>query len=211
MLYGELPEVKLNGSEPLRGILVKIRNPPKTAVLRLPTTQEMLARLGQVKLLRTLQGTRAPKLEWAIDPATTRTFFETLRLDKGPEFDEDEIAKAVVKLTYCQVTDCEVGDEYRISLATSMGDTVHILGDPTMADLAACRRKIVSTRSLGHGREESRYPPEPVVGLYDKVAQSIEGYANSYTAKDVPPDHKYAVAMALMNKLDEVDAVDPNS
>ena len=47
MKYGELPALKLDEGTSVNGILIKIRNPPKTAVLRLPTTDEMLARMEE--------------------------------------------------------------------------------------------------------------------------------------------------------------------
>ena len=209
MKYGELPLVKLSDSESVNGFLVKIRKPPKQALLRLPTSAEMLERMRQTKLVRTSSGIIEEQ-----NPEADVSLFEALRLDKdGPEFDDAEVQKALAKVSFVQVSEAEANDgEYRITLTTNFGEVVHVLSDPTEAELLQCRRKWIATRSLARGKSETRYPPEPAVKLYDSVIQSISGYADSFTAKTVPPDHKYAVVVALINKLDELDiAADPNS
>lgn len=223
MKYGELAEIKLDGQEPLKGILIKIRNPPKTAVLRLPTAQETLARMGSIRQLRITAGNREPRIEWPADPNADAAFFKALRLDSGADFDDAEIKQALSALTFTQLSDCEMLDNgFRIVLNSLVGtnsqgrpasvDTVHLLGDPTLADLSECRRKSVSTRSVGTGRQETRYPPQPAIELYDRIVQRWENYADTFTKETIPPDHKYAAIQAMIKALDEIDApIDPNA
>ena len=48
--------------------------------------------------------------------------------------------------------------------------------------------------------------------LYDAVVSKIEGYAGDMKITDVPPHHKQAVAVELVQAIDDLDpALDPNS
>ena len=190
MLYGELPEVTV-GDVTMRGVTVKVANPPKTAVLGLPTNQQMLDRLNQQKSIRRTIGRRKSQTEFCPNPKADLDLFNAIRQDKGPEFDEYEAGNAVSKLTYCEVTDCQrAGDEYRITLKTPFGVTVHSLGIPTQRDITVYRRTVVSATDLPHGQEELKYRIEPAVSVYDSVVSKIEGYTPGFKATDVPPHHK---------------------
>lgn len=212
MLYGELPEVVINGAT-LHGVTVKVANPPKTAVLALPTNEQMLTRLNQQKSIRRTIGRRKSQTEFVPHPKADLDLFNAMRQDKGPEFDEYEAGNAISKLTYCEVTDCQrAGDEYRITLKTPFGETVHTLGIPTQRDITVYRRTVVSSTDLPHGQEELRYRIEPAVALYDSAASKIEGYAAEFKPKDVPPHHKSSIAVELVQAIDDLDpALDPNS
>jgi hypothetical protein len=213
MLYGELPTVTIDGVE-LKGVTVKIANPPKTAVLGLPTNQQMLDRLDQQRSIRRSIGRRKSQTEFIPNLKADLDVFEKIRQDKsGAEFDEYEASNALSKLTYCEVTDCQrSGDEYQITVKTPFGETIHRVGIPTQRDIAFYRRMVVSATDLPHGQEELRYRIGPAVTLYDSVAQGIEGYAESYKPADVPPHHKSAVVVELIQAIDELDpALDPNS
>ena len=83
---------------------------------------------------------------------------------------------------------------------------------PTQRDITVYRRLMVSSTDLPHGQEELRYRVEPAMDLYDAVADKIEGYADGFTVADVPPHHKQAVAVELVQAIDDLDpALDPNS
>src|ERR1700722_14732946 len=114
MLYGELPEVKTEGGESLRGVTVKVANPPKTAVLGLPTSQQMIDRLSAQKSIRRSLGRRKSQTDYIPNMKADLALFNAIRQDKGGiEFDEFEAANAISKLTYCEVTDCQrAGDDY---------------------------------------------------------------------------------------------------
>ena len=213
MLNGELPPVTLDSGEEVRGVKVRVPNPPKLAILRLPTSQEMLDRLDQQKSIRRTLGRRKSQTEFVPNPKADLDLFNKIRLDKGAEFDEFEAGNAISKLTYNEVTDCErTGEEYRITLRTPFGDTVHQMRIPTQRDITIYRRTVVSATDLPHGQEELRYRIEPAVDLYGSVVSKIEGYADGYKAADVPPHHKSAVAVELVSALDDLDpSLDPNS
>jgi len=104
------------------------------------------------------------------------------------------------------------GGGYRITLKTPFGATVHSVGIPTQRDITLYRRTVMSATDLPHGQEELRYRMEPAVALYDSVASKIERYAASFMPADVPPHHKSAVVVELVQAIDELDpALDPNS
>ena len=202
------------GDIPAEGITIRVPNPPKTAHLRLPTNQELLDRLAQQKSIRRTIGRRKSQTEFVPNPKADLDLFNQIRLDKdGPEFDEFEAGNAISKLTYCDVTDCErIGDEYRVTLKTPFGETVHLVKIPTQRDITIYRRTVVSSTDLPHGQEELRYRIEPAVELYDSVVRKIEGYAESFKPGDVPPHHKSAVVVELVQTIDDLDpAIDPNS
>ncbi|HZT29245.1 MAG TPA: hypothetical protein VFA33_05145 [Bryobacteraceae bacterium] len=202
------------GSIPNEGIAIRVPNPPKTARVRLPTTEEMLGRLAQQKSIRRTIGRRKSQTEYVSNPKADLALFNQIRLDKdGPEFDEFEAGNAISKLTFCDVTGCErVGDEYQITLKTPFGDTVHTMKIPTQRDITVYRRTVVSSTDLPHGQEELRYRIEPAMDLYDSTVSKIEGYADGYKAADVPPHHKSAVVVELVQAIEDMDpSLDPNS
>ncbi len=196
------------------GITIRVPNPPKTAQLRLPTNEEMLERLDQQKSIRRTIGRRKSQTEFVPNLKADLDLFSKIRLDKdGAEFDEFEAGNAISKLSFCEVTDCHrAGDEYRIALRTPFGDTVHMVKIPMQRDITVYRRMVVSSTDLPHGQEELRYRIEPAVDLYDSVVTKIEGYAASFKPADVPPHHKSAVVVELVQAIDDLDpALDPNS
>ena len=213
MLYGDLPTVNLESGD-VQGVAVKVPNPPKTAVLRLPTSQELLDRLDQQKSIRRTIGRRKSQTEFVPNLKADLDLFTKIRLDKdGAEFDEFEAGNAISKLTFCEVTDCQrAGDEYRVNLRTPFGETVHLVKIPTQRNITVYRRTVVSATDLPHGQEELRYRMEPAVELYDSVVSKVEGYAASFKPSDVPPHHKSAVVVELVQSIDDLDpALDPNS
>ncbi len=202
------------GDVPAAGITIRVPNPPKTAQLRLPTNEEMLERLDQQKSIRRTIGRRKSQTEFVPNLTADLDLFNKIRLDKdGAEFDEFEAGNAISKVSFCEVTDCQrAGDEYRIVLRTPFGETVHMLKIPTQRDITVYRRTVVSSTDLPHGQEELRYRIEPAVDLYDSVVTKIEGYAASFKPADVPPHHKSAVIVELVQAIDDLDpALDPNS
>ena len=202
------------GDSPAAGITIRVPNPPKTAQLRLPTNEEMLERLDQQKSIRRTIGRRKSQTEFVPNLKADLDLFCKIRLDRdGAEFDEFEAGNAISKLTFCEVTDCQrAGDEYRVTLRTPFGETLHQVKIPTQRDITVYRRTVVSSTDLPHGQEELRYRIEPSVGLYDSVVTKVEGYAGSLNPADVPPHHKSAVVVELVQAIDDLDpALDPNS
>lgn len=214
MLYGVLPVVKMDDGKELHGVKVAVVNPPKTAVLGLPTNAQMVERLSKQRSIRRSLGRRVSQTESVPNPAADLALFNDCRQDKGgAEFDEYEAANAMSKLTYCEVIDCQrAGEEYLIQLKTAFGVTVHTVKIPMQREITAYRRSVVSSRDLPHGQEELRFRIEPAVALYDQVSVKTEGYAPEWKLADVPPHHKSAVVSELVQAIDDLDPeIDPNS
>jgi hypothetical protein len=214
-MYGELPEIQTsNPGEPIHGFPVQILRPAKTAVLRLPSNQEMRDYLNQQKTLYRDLGRRKGQSESVPNPKSDLDLFNRLRIDKGAEFDEAEAARAIGLLSRQRVTKCErEGEAYRITLATVFGETQHVINIPFEKDLVVYRRNVFKAIDLPHGVEERRYPPEAAERLYDSAIVSIAGYVDSIKPPDVPPHHKSTVALELVSAIGDLDPdlPDPNA
>jgi hypothetical protein len=213
-MYGELPQIETTGGESIQGFPVQILRPAKTAVLRLPSNQEMRDYLNQQKTLYRDLGRRKGQSENVPNPKSDLDLFNRIRIDKGPEFDEAEAARAIGLLTRQRVTKCErEGEAYRITLATVFGETQHEISIPFEKDLAVYRRNVFKAIDLPHGVEERRYPPEAAERLYDAAIVSISGYIPSIGKTDVPPHHKSTIVLELVSAVGDLDPdlPDPNS
>jgi hypothetical protein len=210
--YGELPEITLNG-ETVRGLMIKIRNPAKSAIVRLPTNDELIEYLSKQREMYRDLGRRKGESQSVPKPKEDLALFAKIRIDKGPGFDEFEAGNAISKICSRRVLDCAVeGESYRITLETPFGETVHVMNEPSLRDLSLYRKNVYRAIELAHGQEERRFPPEVPVALYDSCIHSIDGYTDGYTPADVPPNHKSAVAVELVQQINELDPLfDPNS
>ncbi len=214
MLYGELPlsDVTLkDGADRLRGVTIKIQNPPKTAVLRIPTNDELTDRLSKQRSIRKSLGRRKSTTESIPDTKADLTLFNAIRVDDGIEFDEYEASSAVNKLTSVEVVECErAGDQFIVTIKTPFGETVHTVSVPMQKDLQIYRRSVLSSIDLPHGNEELRFRIGPPCALYDSVIQQVEGYNGSFTKTTVPANHKSAVVIELVSSLDDLELnIDP--
>src|ERR1039457_5339051 len=99
MPYGDLPKIKTTDGSEIEGFPVHIHNPPKDAVLRLPSTDEMIAYLA-VHVTRYRDIGRGNEIPEAVtNTRADLSLFTALRLDKGVDFDAAEIEHALSLLT----------------------------------------------------------------------------------------------------------------
>src|SRR5690242_3575832 len=139
-MYGELPQIETAGGEKIAGFPVSILNPPKTAVLRLPASSELLTYLAAQRALYRDLGRQTGEGEEVPTPKADLALFKALRLDKGEEFDADEALYAIGLITKHRVTSCErEGQSYRVTLNTMFGETQHVVSIPFQRDLAEYR------------------------------------------------------------------------
>src|ERR1017187_7719896 len=102
MAYGDLPTIKsADGTRSIQGFPVAVINPPKTALLRLPSDQEVIDRVSKETTLQKELGrgqskyTPVPMFDVNLD------LFNRLRIDKGEvgeEFDQWEATDAINRL-----------------------------------------------------------------------------------------------------------------
>ena len=103
--------------------------------------------LNQQKTLYRDLGRRKGQSESVPNPNSDLALFNRVRIDKGPEFDEAEAAKAIGLLTRQRVTKCErEGETYRVTLVTVFGETQHVVNIPFEKDLAVYRRNVFKTK-----------------------------------------------------------------
>lgn len=224
--YGKLTLIKLAGSaeeaEGVEGFPVEILEPEKTAVLRLPTSEQILARMAKTITIQQDEGRGRSKTRTLPNHDYDLELFIKLRLDKGEEFDKFEAAKAINKITYCRILSCErQGRQFRIEMETCTGGTVtHILNPPTEKQMYEYGESIVIDRSLGRGKTELKYRHDVAIHLYESLVQYVDGYSglqdetqsSGEIKATVPAHHKFHAAVELANYHTEMDPVlDPNS
>jgi len=193
-MYGELPEVTVNGDK-VRGVTVRVPNPPKQAVLRLPTSAEMLEYVRSIGRV-TRRKTAEPDLK------PDQVLFAKLRLDDGPEFDEYEASRAVGGIVDQNIIDTQrANGRYLVTLGTPFGEVVHTVDIPTQKAVVQYRRAISKSTARIDVMEHA-------VALFDGITRGAEGYADGV---EVPLNHKSAVVQAALAALDDLDPViDPN-
>lgn len=221
MLYGAQPEVTVKPGEIVHGFKFTVHNPPKSAILRLPTPQEILDRLSQQKSIRTNLGRGKSKSAPVPNPKADLALFERIRVS-GDDFDADEAADAIAKLTAHEAIECNRTPEgYSVKLKTPFGHPESVPGDdeqiyvtthsikiPTVAAMSAYRGSVIDPTDLPHGREEIRFRVEPAVKVYDEFIISTTGYEEG---TPVPPHHKSAVVIEVLNAYDQLNRTfDPN-
>ncbi len=212
MQYGDLPKTIIDGVE-YAGFRFNIKNPPKVAVLRLPTPQELTERLDRQKSITRSLGRGKSQSELVPDMQADLALFKKIRVDSGAEFDEYEASNAVWKLLDCDPLECvENGDGYLVTIRTPFGETAHHLTVPTMQQVNVYRRmNRPPSINLPHGQEETRYPIGPSVALYDASIKKIDGYVADYKPADVPPHHKRLAVHELIAAIEqEQDSLVPN-
>lgn len=226
-MYGELPVVETSTGDKVPALVVTIQNPSKFCLLRLPTSAEILTHASSLRSLYRDLGRRRGESQDIPNPEADRKLFESVRLDKsGAEFDEAEVGYALGILTRHRSDGYERdGENFRITLTTLWGKTVHLCRVPFQKEMAQYQRNVYKPRDLPHGVEERRFPPEVPCELYDAVVISINGYCEPVAAGEgkevtdlarakalVPPHHKRSVAGELASALIDLDpSLDPNS
>lgn len=218
-MYGELPVIETTTpGETIRGFPVRILSPEKTAVLRLPTSAELLVYMAAQRSIYRDLGRQMGEGEEVPTPKADLALFKAIRIDTGDsEFDEAEALYAIGLITKHKVTSCERdGQAYVVKVATMFGETAHTVSIPFQKDLAEYRRNVYRARDMPNGIEERRFPPDVPVKLYDKIVQDAAGYldtikGNAESFLSVPPHHKRTVVQSVLSALALLDpGLDPN-
>ena len=233
-MYGELKPIKSTQGSEIPGIPVIIHNPPKLAVMRLPSSEEISAYLSSVKTLTRRIGRRQSEDQDVRNTEAERKLFDLIRLDKnGDEFDEAEVRKSIdIALQHRLVGSEREGDRYVVKVVTPWGVTVHTCRVPFTRELQAYRENVIKSRELPHGIEERRYPPEAPARFYDAIIEAVDGYAPQFNVPEgtvngnrhtiegaelkqflpmIPPHHKRAVAGEVSGALYDLDPqLDPS-
>ena len=208
MLYGELNTVTI-GEQTVRGFKFQRGTPPKVAVLRLPTSAEMIDRINSQKSVRKNLGRGQVRTDAVPNDAADLTLFAKLKV-AGDDFDVYEARTAISQLTSADVIAATErdGDGYRITLTTPFGELVHWMKIPSDRALFFYRKSVFAVTELPRNMEELRYRAESGVELYDACKDRVTGYADGI---EVPAHHKFAVASELSQACSLDGEFDPNS
>lgn len=199
MLYGEIHEIPF-----------RVLEPPKLAILRIPTAAEMLERLRNQKTVRRSLGRRRNQFDFVPNPAADLLLLEQITISRdGEPFDSAEAEHAIGVLSGADVT----GSRYEGSLihvemewkffGPLTGNTTHSLRLPTVKQVRTYRQNLLSVTDLAHNNSEIRFRIEAATVLYDAILDRAEGYA---AGVPVPPHHKSAViaeTIAILEELQE--------
>jgi hypothetical protein len=116
------------------------------------------------------------------------------------DFDDAEKSVAVNRLLRAQVTEVErEGSNFRVTLDTAFGETVHVLSMPKQKDVTQYRGDIISSVE-GRRREEMHFKFEPAEKMYEILKVSADGYDG-----DIPINHKSAVLTEVLGLTDETE------
>jgi len=170
----------------------------KQCTVRYPSDAEWCERATKQKLVRRLLGRSKSQYEALDGEAVDAELFARIRLDEdGAPFDEAEAAKVIARLERVTVAAVErAGNKYRIELAVPGGRTVHVLRIPSQKDVLEYSRASIHVTD-GRRQQEIRVSLEPAGRLYDKLAESTEGYTGA-----VPVIHKSAAISELLAEID---------
>jgi hypothetical protein len=189
MKYGFLPDVTLDDGQTYKGFKVVIPNPPKVAVVRIPTSQEIADVTTKEDKLKKGDNDGFEQLHLG--------FFNKIRVDNGEPFDQYEAHAVIMRLLQCTTLKCEkVESEYHVTLHTPFGDVTHQLRFPSYKQIAELRN--------------ASYNNKAHLVLYEKLYVSSDGYDESV---DVPGIHKIKAAGEVVLDHLSIDpvAIDPNS
>lgn len=229
-MYGQLPTIKTTSGDEVSGYPVSIVNPPKTAVLRLPTADELILFFTTQRVIVTDLGQGKSRSDDMPNPSASSRLFTSLRLDKdGAEFDAAEISKALGLITRHRLISCtREGQEFVVTVGTFLDDvdpdtkdaipTVHRVRIPYESEVAEYRLHSIIETNLPKNRVEQRFPIGPAIELYDKILLEVQGYVDlsiqgpASIRSLVPPNHKRTVVYAVLDAFSLLDTTsDPNS
>lgn len=196
MKYGEVQEIDF-----------RVKNPAKTATVRIPTASEWLERMRVQKSTRKNLGRRKSTTTMQPNRPADLALFKAIQV-AGDEFDEFEASHYIGLMADVSVIDAiRDGGGYRIILEWNyggalQGTTSHVIGIPTVRDVTEYRRGIVTVTDLPHGLEELTYHLQPAINLYNSLIKTTEGYADGV---EVPPIHKGPVISELIQLCDALN------
>jgi hypothetical protein len=191
MLYGE-PLTHVIDDKTYLGYKASVPYPAKSAVLRMPTANEVAELFGGFAV--------KPKTESEADDKRHAAFAKLFKTVKqaGDDFDEYEATNVLNKMLSVQFLGIEEKEnKYVVTLGTPFSETLH-----TLRPLSAKERSQIEKAAAANPNSYVA-----AVGFYDILVEGMpSGYASIYTVGDIPCHHKNQV---LKRIIDEYDAFDP--
>ncbi len=170
----------------------------KTIKIRFPTDEEWTERQRRRKIVikqlgRGISETVIPSSE-DVDAA----LFAKIRVEESPEVDAFEASRIIEQLSQADVDDVvpEAG-AFRVNLRVPGGLTSHLLRMPSAKDVIEYRRGFARVLDLPFNKQELTINLAAAGALYQKLAQSTEGYAGA-----VPIIHQAVAVKAAIDALE---------
>lgn len=202
-MYGDTNLIKLENGTEANGIKVVIAYPPKEAVVRMPTSDEMAILLNQY-LEQSKQKNK--KLSDEQQEEQQRKFdvelFKNIKL-AGDDFDEFESELVIAHLTqYALVSTEKDADGYTVTITTPFGEVLHMLRPLTLKELATWRTAV--------NRGQQNWKGNTVLSLYNTLVRTTEGYAAGVEA---PPTHRNMAMTAVAAAVNVINPlqISPNA
>ncbi len=170
----------------------------KTVKVRFPTDEEWTERQRRRKIVikqlgRGISETVIPSSE-DVDAA----LLAKIRVEEGKEVDAFEASRIIEQLSQADVDDVvpEAG-AFRVSMRVPGGLTAHLLRMPSAKDVIEYRRGFARVLDLPFNKQELTINLAAAGALYQKLAQSTEGYAGA-----VPIIHQAVAVKAAIDALE---------
>jgi hypothetical protein len=176
----------------------------KLAKLRMPTDQEWADRSRQKKIVQRNVGRGQTQIEQVDYSSVDLALFAAIKQEGSAEIDGYEAQMLLDRISYAEVIDLERhGGQYRITLATAAGDTVHLVRVPSAKEIMEYRRSFARVVDLPYGRQQIVINLPAAGSCYDSLSPAIEGYSDS-----VPLVHKSAVVRAAIDAVEQATGDD---
>ena len=170
----------------------------KTVKVRFPTDEEWTERQRRRKIVIKQLGRGISETVIPSSEDVDAVLFAKIRVEEGPDVDAFEASRIIEQLSQADVDDVlpEAG-AFRVSMRVPGGLTSHLLRMPSAKDVIEYRRGFARVLDLPFNKQELTINLAPAGALYQKLAQSTEGYGGA-----VPIIHQAVAVKAAIDALE---------
>jgi len=191
-------------------ITIKLNTPDGEKVVRVrwPSGEEWVERQRRRKVVVKQLGRGMSETLVPDSAESDAALLAKIRLDEGGPLDPYEASIVIDRLSQADVDEVErIGPHVRVKLRTVGGEVTHLLQIPSARDVIEYRRSFARVVDLPYNRQEITINLSPAGQLWDKLAQSTDGYSGA-----VPIIHKVVAVKAAIDAIEAGldDGADPN-
>jgi hypothetical protein len=191
-------------------ITIKMNTPAgeKTVRVRWPSDDEWIDRQRRRRVIVKQLGRGMSETIVPDSAESDAALLAKIRLDEGGPLDPYEASIVIDRLSQADVDEVERdGPNVRVKLRTVAGEVTHLLQIPSARDVIEYRRSFARVVDLPYNRQEITINLSPAGQLWDKLAQSTDGYSGA-----VPVVHKAVAVKAAIDAIEAGldDGADPN-
>ena len=191
-------------------ITIHLRTPEgvKPIRVRFPNDDEWIERQRRRKVIVKQLGRGMSETIVPDSAESDAALLAKIRLDDGGPVDPYEASIVIDRLSQADVDEVERdGPNVRVKLRTVTGEVTHLLQIPSARDVIEYRRSFARVVDLPYNRQEITINLAPAAQLWDKLAQSTDGYSGA-----VPIIHQAVAVKAAIDAIEAGldDGADPN-